>query len=164
MSDRDDALPSYVVHRDDVEEVEGSNPAPYDAEKLTLYRDVARAAGSTRVGFAIERLLPGRRSSFTHAHLHEEELVYVVSGRCHLRVVEPGKEAREIPLRAGHFVAFPPGTGIAHTFVNHGEQECTLIVVGERHPEERVFYAEDLEYDAYFARVRPETYWKREDR
>ncbi|UJR85728.1 cupin domain-containing protein [Sandaracinus amylolyticus] len=161
MTDRDDALPSYVVHRDEVAEVEGTYPPPFDAEKLSLYRDLGRAAGSTRVGFSVERLLPGRRTSFTHAHLREEELIYVVSGTCHVRVIEPGREPREIPLREGHFVAFPPGTGIAHTFVNHGDAECTLVIVGERSPEERAFYADDLEYDAHVARTRPEAHWKR---
>lgn len=152
----------FVVHIDDVEEVEGAYGAPFDGEKLSLYRDIGRAAGSKNVGFGWERLLPGRRTSFTHAHSTEEEFIFVLSGTCHVRVIEPGGEGREIPLRAGHGVSFPPGTEIAHTFVNRGNEECTLFVVGERRPEtDRVFYPEDLEYDAHHAASRPERHWTR---
>ncbi len=155
-------MTSYVVHIDDVPEVEGAYPAPFDQEKLSFYRDLGRAAGSKTIGFSFERLPPGRRTSFTHAHSHEEELVYVLSGTCHVRMVEDGVAAQEIPLRAGHAVSFPAGTGIAHTFVNHGAEDCTLFVVGERRPGvDRGFYAEDREYDAHFAKTKPERHWVR---
>src|SRR5687768_10643064 len=98
---------SYVVHLDEIAEEEGSYPAPFDAEKLTIYRDLGRAAGSKAIGVGHERLLPGRRSSFTHAHEHEEEFVFVIAGTCHVRLIEPGAEPREVPLRAGSAVSFP---------------------------------------------------------
>ncbi len=154
---------SYLTHIDDVPEVEGSYPAPFDQEKLSIYRDLGQATGSRTLGFGHERLLPGRRTSFTHAHSHEEEAVYVLEGACHLRVVEPGKAPEEVPLRAGHFVSFPAGTGIAHTFVNRGKEECVLLVIGERRRDvDTYFYAEDPEYDAHFAKTRPERYWRRQ--
>lgn len=151
----------YVVHESDVPEKEGTYPEPFETEKLSIYRDLGRAVGTKRIGFSVERLLPGRRTSFTHAHLAEEEIVYVMHGTCSVRVIEPGHTPEEIPLRAGHVVSFPPGTGIAHTFVNPGDEECVLIVVGDRHPEDKVFYAEDLEYDAHYAKTKPEYHWKR---
>ncbi len=153
-------VPDNIVHIDDVAETEGTYPAPFDAEKLSIYRDLGRAVGSRNIGFAYERLLPGRRTSFTHAHSEEEELVYVLSGTCSVRLVERGGEAREIPLRAGHAVSFVAGTGVAHTFVNRGTEVCTLFIVGERkRDKDRAFYAEDLEYDAHFARTHPDRYW-----
>jgi uncharacterized cupin superfamily protein len=153
-------MTSYVVHIDDVQEIEGAYPSPFDAEKLSIYKDLGRAAGSKRLGFSFERLLPGRRTSFTHAHSDEEELVYVLSGTCQLRIVEPGAEPREIPLRAGHAVSFPAGTGIAHTVVNRSDGECTLFVVGERRPGvDRCFYPEDSEYDVHLQQTRPERHW-----
>jgi uncharacterized cupin superfamily protein len=67
-----------------------------------------------------------------------------------------------MPLRAGHAVSFPAGTAIAHTFVNRGTEECTLFVAGERRPDaDRVFYPEDLEYDAHHATTRPQRHWTR---
>jgi uncharacterized cupin superfamily protein len=154
-------VPACVVHIDDVAEVEGAYVAPFDGEKLSIYRDIGRAAGSKNVGLSWERLLPGRRTSFTHAHSTEEEFVFVLSGSCHLRWIEPGAEPRDIPLRAGHGVAFPAGSEIAHAFVNHGTEECALFVVGERRDDDRVFYPEDEEYDAFHARTRAERHWIR---
>lgn len=158
MSER---LPSYVVHVDDVPDVEGSYDPPFDDETLSLYRELTRTGGTQRIVFSVERLLPGRRTSFTHAHSLEEEVIFVLEGVCHVRIVEPGALPREIPLRAGHAVCFPAGTGIAHTFVNQGTEECTLIVVGERNPEDRVVYPEDEEFDAHFARTKPQKHWQR---
>jgi uncharacterized cupin superfamily protein len=152
----------FVAHIDDVAEEEGTYPAPFDGEKLSIYRNLGKATGSKTIGFAYERLLPGRRTSFTHAHSAEEEAVYVLPGTCHVRVIEPGAEPREIPLRAGHAVSFPAGTGIAHTFINHGTDECALLIIGERKPDtDQVIYPDDREYEAFFAAKRPESFWKR---
>ncbi len=115
----------YVAHIDDVAEVEGAYPAPFDSEKLCLYRHLGRATGATNLGFAFERLPPGRRSSFTHAHSDEEEFVYVISRTCHVRTLVDGSPPQETPLRAGHAVSFPAGTGIAHTFVNRAKTRPT---------------------------------------
>ncbi len=151
--------PPFVVHRDDVPEVEVRYPAPFNAEALSLGRDLGRTAGSRALGTWVERLLPGRRTSFTHAHLREEEHVYVLDGHPTLRWLPPDGEGGEVELRPGHFVAFPAGTGIAHTFVNHGDQDALLLVVGERRAGERAAYPEDGAYEAWRRKRRPHTVW-----
>ena len=152
--------PPYIVHVDDVPEEEGTYPPPFDREKLSIYKNLGKATGSKSLGFAVERLLPGRRTSFTHAHSHEEEFVYVLSGACHVRIIEPGSDPHEVPLRAGHAVTFVAGTRIAHTFVNRGTQDCLLFIVGERRPDDdRVCYPDDPEYDAAHAQNVPECHW-----
>jgi uncharacterized cupin superfamily protein len=84
----------------------------------------------------------------------------VIEGECNVRLIEPGKEPREIPLRAGHAVSFVAGTRIAHCFVNRGTRDCTTLTIGERkRGVDRAFYAEDLEFDAHCARTHPERYW-----
>lgn len=151
---------AFIVFAPDVPQVEGHYPAPFDEERVGFSRNLGKAAGSVNLGFGIDRLPPGERSSFTHAHALEEELVYVLEGECVVRLVEPGQEPREVPLRAGHVVSLPAGTGIAHCFVNRSTSDCRLFTVGERKRDvERSFYAEDAEYDAFFARTRPECYW-----
>lgn len=151
--------PPYIVHIDDVPEQEGAYPPPFDREKLSLYKNLGQATGSRNLGFAVERLRPGRRTSFTHAHSQEEEIIYVLAGICHVRLVEPGEAPRELLLRAGHAASFA-GTRIAHTFVNRGSEDCLLVIVGERRPDDdRVFYPDDPEYDAAHARIAPENHW-----
>jgi uncharacterized cupin superfamily protein len=149
----------FIVFAPDVAEVASQYPPPFDAERVGNWRDLGKATASVSLGFGIDRLAPGQRSSFTHAHERGEEVVYVLEGECVVRLIEPGKEPREIPLRAGHVVCFVAGTGLAHAFVNRGTQDCRLFTVGERKPGERSFYAEDTDYDAHFARARPECYW-----
>jgi uncharacterized cupin superfamily protein len=152
----------FIVYAPDVAEEEGHYPAPFDKERLGFFRDIGRAAGTKSLGVGLDRLPPGERTSFTHAHSHEEEFVYVLEGECHVRLIEPGKEPREVALRAGHFVSFLAGTRIAHCFVNHGTRDCVTLTVGERKPEDKCFYAEDAEYNDFFARERPADYWPNE--
>jgi uncharacterized cupin superfamily protein len=41
----------------------------------------------------------------------------------------------------GDLAAFPAGTGIAHCFINNGDQEAVLLVGGEASkPDNRIFY------------------------
>jgi uncharacterized cupin superfamily protein len=151
---------AFIVFAPDIAEEEGRYPAPFDGERVGQFRNLGTATGTVSLGFGIDRLSPGERSSFTHAHEHEEELVYVLEGECVVRLVHPGEEPREVPLRAGHVVSFPAGTGIAHCFVNRSASDCRLFTVGERKPDiERSVYPEDKEYDAFFARERPQCHW-----
>jgi uncharacterized cupin superfamily protein len=153
----------FIVFAPDVPEEEGRYPAPFDRERLGFFRDLGRAAGSKSIGVGLDRLPPGERTSFTHAHSHEEELVYVLEGEVHVRLLEPGQEPREVPLGAGHLVCFVAGTRIAHCFVNRGARDAVTLTIGERkRAVDRAFYAEDEEYDAFFRRQHPERYWSKE--
>jgi uncharacterized cupin superfamily protein len=155
--------PSFVVFAPDVPEEEGHYPPPFDRERLGFFRDLGRALGTKSIGVGLDRLPPGERTSFTHAHSDEEELVYILEGECCVRLIEPGKPAREVPLRAGHVVSFVAGTRIAHCFVNRGTRDCVSLTIGERkRGVDRCFYAEDADYDAHFAKAHPERHWKKE--
>jgi len=153
-------LPPFIVHADEVPEEEGRYRPPFEAEALSFTRELGRATGSVKLGMSRERLPPGRRTSFTHAHSEEEEMVYVLEGECALRVLVPGEAPREFPLRAGHAVTFLAGTRIAHCAWNRGDRDCVLLVVAARSDQDRVFYPEDPEFDAHVARRRPERWWK----
>lgn len=151
---------SVIVFAPDVPEKEGRYPAPFDTERVGFFREIGKAAGTVNIGASIDRLPPGERSSFTHAHSHEEELVYVLEGECCVRLVEPGQEPRDVPLRAGHLVSFVAGTRLAHCFVNRGTKDCLLFTIGERkRGVDRGFYAEDKDYDAFFREKHPDRYW-----
>jgi RimJ/RimL family protein N-acetyltransferase len=152
--------PPFVVRSGEVPEVEDSYPAPFDTEKLAWGRDLGDAGGSRTLGASRQRLPPGRRTSFTHAHLREEELVYVLAGRPSVRWVEPGQEPREHELQPGDLLVFRAGTAMAHTLVNRSEADAELLVIGERRPGDRVFYPEDPDYEAWFATNRSMYFWE----
>ena len=153
------ALPPFIVHVSAVAEVEANYPAPFDAEKLSCGRDLGTAAGTRTLGVWHERLQPGRRTSFTHAHSAEEELVYVLTGTCHARIVQADGSVEEHALEPGHLVAFPAGTRIAHCIVNRGTSDATLLCVGERRPEDRVTYPEDQAFEDHVRAKRPGRVW-----
>ena len=92
------------------------------------------AENASRLPF-VDSVFPGGRSSVPHAHSKNEEFVFVVSGRPSLWVDGHLRE-----LEVGDSIAFPAGTGIAHTLLNNSSEPIELLIVGEHHPDDRVHY------------------------
>ncbi len=155
MSDR----PPFVVRASAVPEVEGAYPSPFDVERLSFGRDLGRAAGARALGLWQERIPKGRRTSFTHAHLREEELVYVLAGTPTLRFRTPELAPEEIELSAGDVVAFPAGTGVAHTFRNDADEDAVILCVGERKPGDTCSYPDDPAFEAWRDEREPSRRW-----
>ena len=91
--------------------------------------------GLERIGVNHEMIFPGGSSSMPHCHSTDEEFVFVVRGRPSLWI-----DGHLSELEAGDAVAFPAGTGIAHTFLNNTDEPIELLIVGERSPDDRVHY------------------------
>lgn len=117
--------PPFIAHWSTIEEparayYRGSN------ELFAHGSPLGRKLGLTRLGVHHMRVPPGRRISYPHAESAQEELVFVIDGTPdawidgHLHRLSPGDS-----------VAFPAGTGIAHTFINNTSEEVRLLVVGE---------------------------------
>jgi uncharacterized cupin superfamily protein len=144
--------PACIVHWS---EIEGPDNSRYegDDELMGIGAPFGRHFGLKRLGIHHVRLLPGRRTSYPHAESTEEEFVYVLDGE-----PEVWLDGQMTRLRPGDGVGFPPGTGQCHTFVNNGEREVRLLVVGDtarpdnkvRYPlnPDRANYREDLWPDA----------------
>ena len=96
--------------------------------------DLGRAAGSLRTGMKHLALEPGTLSSPPHCHSAEEELLVVLEGDGTLLL---GDE--ELPVHAGHVLARPPGTGIAHAF-RSGAGGMRLLAFGTREPNDICYY------------------------
>jgi uncharacterized cupin superfamily protein len=97
-------------------------------------RDLARALGSAHTGLRHLEVEPGALSGPPHCHTAEEELFVVIDGAGTLLL---GDE--EQPLRPGHVVARPAGTGVAHAF-RGGPDGLTLLAYGDRRPDDITFY------------------------
>jgi len=84
----------------------------------------------------------------------EEEFIFVVKGTPDLWV--DGNLRRLVP---GEAVGFPPGTGIAHAFLNNTDADVHLLVVGERdrEAEDKVRYP--LHEDLNDIRRENDRYW-----
>jgi len=117
--------PSCIRHYRDIQKPDDSH-YPTSDELLSIGSPFARSMGLTRLGIHHELVPPGRRTSFPHAESAEEEFVYVIEG--HPDVWLDGVLH---PLGPGDGVAFPAGTGQAHTFLNNTDRDVRLLVVGE---------------------------------
>lgn len=115
--------PSFIAnYRDHQEPLDDGSQPDMDG----LGSRLGAILGLTRLGINYEVVPPGCRTSFPHAESREEEFVFVVKGRPDVWI---DGELHE--LVEGDAVAFPAGTGIAHTFLNNSEAEAHLLIVGE---------------------------------
>jgi len=109
---------------------------PGSDELLSIGSPVGRSLGLKKIGIHIETLPPGRRTSWPHAEKEEEEFAYVIEGNPHVWI-----DGFLHELKVGDFIAFPSGTGIAHTFINNSEKDVLLLVGGEAFKKEnKIFY------------------------
>lgn len=99
---------------------------PNSSELLSQGAPVGHKLGLKAIGVHVELLQPGRRTSWPHAESSEEEFAFVLEGTPDVWI--DGVLHRLAP---GDFVAFPAGTGIAHTFLNNTLHLAKLLVGGE---------------------------------
>ena len=145
--------PSNIVN---VAEVEGDE-----------WKRLGAAAGSERTGLNLGSS-PDARTGVAHCHSEDEEIYVVLEGSGVLvlvptpQLLRSGTAEEEIPIRAGHVISRPPGSGIAHQ-IRAGDDGMTFLVYGTRKPGDICYYPrsnkiyfrglgliarlEDLEYD-----------------
>ena len=128
------ARPSFIGHWS---EFLAADDARYPGSDELLAHGVrlGHQLGLTAIGIHIELLAPGRRTSWPHAESSEEEFAFVLEGTPDAWI--DGVLHRLVP---GDLVAFPAGTGIAHTFLNNTLHPCKLLVGGESSKKENKIY------------------------
>jgi uncharacterized cupin superfamily protein len=128
------ARPANVVGTGEVEARQGGLSTPLGA-----------AAGAQISGLHLLHLPEGQRGAPPHCHSAEEEVFVVLDGRGTLelfpspRLARRGVEHGSHELRAGHVVARPAGTGIAHMF-RAGEGGMKMLVYGTKDPNDMAYY------------------------
>ena len=121
--------PAWIVHRDDVEGVREERPGrSYRARRLGV------AAGGVTSGLRHIAIAPGQSGYPRHCHSAEEELFVVIGGAGAVRVGD--EEAR---VRAGHVLARPAGTALAHSF-RAGPDGLECLAYGQRENNDIVYY------------------------
>jgi uncharacterized cupin superfamily protein len=97
-------------------------------------RNLGLAAGSITTGLQHVEVAAGKESAPQHCHSMEEEIFVILDGD---GVLVLGEE--ETPVRAGHVVSRPGGTGVAHMF-RAGEGGLTYLAYGTREPGDICYY------------------------
>ena len=94
--------------------------------------------GLKNFGVNLTRLAPGAISALHHRHTRQDEFIYVLEGEPTLVT----GQGRETPLRPGMCAGFP-AAGEAHHLVNRSDRHILYLEVGDRSPEDEVFYPDD---------------------
>jgi uncharacterized cupin superfamily protein len=148
--------PATIVHAPDVP-AKTRDGATVSRER----RDLGRAAGSVRTGLKLVTVRPGKLGVPPHCHSAEEEIFVVLEGSGDLLL---GK--KEVPVRAGHVIARPPATGVAHT-IRSGLDGLTYLAYGTRVPNDICFYPRSgkvaLGGVGVIGRIEQLGYWDGED-
>src|SRR5262245_38579046 len=112
--------PPHVIHQDNVE----THSLGHGATFQFLRRRLGAACGARKIGCSLIELPPGKRSWPFHFHHANEEALYVLEGEGFLRL-----PSGEVPVRAGHYIAFPVGEEHAHQMVNRSAAPLRNLVL-----------------------------------
>jgi uncharacterized cupin superfamily protein len=100
-------------------DVAQDNP-PYTWQRARL----GRQAGSEQLGASLFEVPPGGETFPLHAHLHNEELLIVVSGSPTLRTLTD-----EVRLEPGEVIACRAGSDGAHLVRNDTDEPVRVLIV-----------------------------------
>lgn len=88
-------------------------------------------------GVNLARLPPGTVSPLHHGHTRQDEFIYILEGSPTL-VTDSGRTE----LRPGMCAGFPAG-GPAHHLVNETKVDVVYLEVGDRTPDDEVYFPDD---------------------
>jgi uncharacterized cupin superfamily protein len=138
-----------------------------------VWKELAESGGSDQSGLNWSRLEPGRAGTVPHCHSEEEEVYVILEGDGILELwptpvkAAAGSVREDIPVRAGHVVARPGGSRIAHA-LRAGEHGMTYLAYGTRKPNDICYYPRSNKVSwrgiGVIARVEPLDYWDGEER
>jgi uncharacterized cupin superfamily protein len=149
--------PSTIVNVDAVE------PQRIERSRVVrTRRNLGVAAGSITTGLQHVEVAPGKESVPLHCHSLEEEIFVVLDGDGVLVL----DDQEETPVRTGHVVARPAGTGVAHMF-RAGEHGLIYLAYGTRDPGDICYYPRSNKIFfrgvGVIARLERLDYWDGED-
>jgi uncharacterized cupin superfamily protein len=132
--------PIAVVATDVPLRAKPSNYPPQFAAKVEgrHKRPLGDVFGLTSFGVNLTRLVPGAWSSIRHAHLVQDEFVYILQGRPTLRT-----DAGDTRLAPGMCAGFKGGTGNGHHLVNDTDEDVVYLEIGDRLPGDGATYPDD---------------------
>lgn len=113
-----------------------------DQKMCTLF--LGDAAGSEKLYVNIDKVQPGAKSTKYHSHSLQEEFFLILAGTGTLRIND-----EYILVKKGDFIAKPAGRGIAHQFINTGEEVLEILDTGLKVKDDIAYYPDE---DVLFAR------------
>jgi uncharacterized cupin superfamily protein len=124
-------IPANVIHEDELQWIDTVQSPSFSSRRKKL----STAAGARMLGASIYELPVGTSAFPYHYHSANEELLYVLEGEGTLRL---GDE--KVPVRAGSFIAMPPGPAHAHRLYNSSNAPLRYLCVSTMITPEVVVY------------------------
>ncbi len=156
LPDEPGPRPPNIVNLDSVEADRLERP-----RVVRTRRNLGRAVGSVTTGLQHVEVAPGKESSAQHCHSAEEEIFVILAGESALVLGDA-----ETPVRPGHVVARPSGTGVAHVF-RAGDGGLSYLAYGTRDSADVCFYPRSNKLSfrgvGLICRVEQLGYWDGED-
>jgi uncharacterized cupin superfamily protein len=113
---------------------------------------VGSRIGAQMLGYNITAVPPGKRAFPLHNHHANEEMFFILTGTGELRI-----GAERHPLRAGDFIASPPGgPETAHQIINTGSEELRYLAVSTQLTPEIVEYPDSGKFGTILRRKLPD--------
>lgn len=115
----------YLLRANEIERRETEFSHPWNPRSTVIGVRLGEALGLERTGVSVARVPPGRESFVYHAHHHEEEWLYILSG-CGIAEID----GRELAVGPGDFLAFP-APSVPHHLRNPFEYDLVYLMGGE---------------------------------
>jgi uncharacterized cupin superfamily protein len=132
------------------------------ARVVSTWRDLGRAAGSVDTGLQHVEVAPGKEATPLHCHSASEEIFVVLAGHGELEL----DGAAPAPVRSGHVISRPAGSGVAHV-LRAGDDGLAFLAYGTRESNDICFYPRSNKLGfgglGVVVRVQPVDYWDGED-
>ncbi|MEQ8764607.1 MAG: cupin domain-containing protein [Planctomycetota bacterium] len=109
----------HRVREAEVAWYEVSSPS---GERTFKVKSLGQAVGAKRLGTSLYEIPPGGTAWPFHYHCANEEAIFVLSGRGHVRLTEESLEVQE-----GDYVTFPVGEDGAHQIRCEGEEPLRFL-------------------------------------
>jgi uncharacterized cupin superfamily protein len=106
----------------------------FNPNGIRMTRSLSDACGMKQLGVHLVRVEPGRESTEYHTHSHDEEWIYILSGRAIAEIA-----GRKTEVKAGDFMGFVAGS-VPHTMTNESTEDLLYLVGGTRHAYDVVDY------------------------
>ena len=92
----------HILKASDIEAMpEKMNVHPLNEEAVRNTKFIGDALGMKNLGIRLVRIEPGKETTQFHFHYHEEEFLYIISGK---GIAQIGEE--EVEIAAGDFMGF----------------------------------------------------------
>ena len=106
-------------------EQEATFSHPWNPKSSITGTQISRLVGLKRVGVSLAKIPAGKESFIYHAHVREEEWIYIISGRGIAEI-----DGDEFEVSAGDFMGFPTPS-VAHHLRNPFDEELVYLMSGE---------------------------------